>query len=85
LPTLAYFIVEQDIDYREALVTLLSSPSNVAAAKSNVMTQFRLLFGDLLPKRRDTVCSHVIAIDALDECGTPEDQGKLAECILSLV
>jgi Cdc6-like AAA superfamily ATPase len=87
LPTLAYRIAQHDVQasYRAALVKLLSSPDGAAVATGNVKTQFSRLFEDLLPRTMGTVRSHVIVIDALDECGTPEDQGRLAESILSLV
>jgi hypothetical protein len=87
LPTLAYRIAQYDVQasYRAALVKLLSSPDGAAIATGHIKTQFSRLFEDLLPRITGTVRSHVIIIDALDECGTPEDQGRLAESILSLV
>jgi hypothetical protein len=87
LPTLAYLIAQCDVQvgYRKALLDLLSGRRGAAIASGSINNQFKLLFGDLLSNMAGTVHSHVIVIDALDECGTPEDQGRLAESILSLV
>jgi hypothetical protein len=87
LPTLAYRIAQYEVQasYRAALVKLLSSPGGAAVATGNIRTQFSRLFEDLLPRTMGTVRPHVIVIDALDECGTPEEQRRLAESILSLV
>jgi hypothetical protein len=87
LPTLAYLIAQHDaqVDYRAALLDLFSNRSNTTITTASINTQFKLLFGDLLPKIAGADRSRVIVIDALDECGRSEDQGRLAESILSLV
>lgn len=84
-PTLAHHIGRCNASYRAALIDLLSKPEADGIATGDIRKQYRLLFEDLLPKVVEPQRAHIIVIDALDECGTPAEQNRLASYILSLV
>lgn len=84
LPTLAYRMQKYYFFYRAALFKLVRSPKGDGLATGDISKQFELLFEDLLPRTNAPLRSHVIVIDALDECGTPEEQAKLVSCLSSL-
>ena len=66
--TLAYRIAQYYPSYRAALVSLLLSPEGAGVVTGDVGKQFTMLFGDLLPKTTEPPRTHVVVIDALDEC-----------------
>ncbi|TFK66216.1 WD40 repeat-like protein [Pluteus cervinus] len=85
LPTLAYRIAQQHGGYRTALVDVLSSGSvGAGIITGDLHKQFKTLFEDLVTKVESPPRAHVIVIDALDECGKPNDQRQLSRYLLSL-
>lgn len=85
LPTLAYRIAQLHSDYRVSLVSMLSSGSiGAGVVTSDIDKQFKLLFEDVLPRITPPPRAHVIVVDALDECGKPVDQKKLARQLAAL-
>ena len=84
LPTLAYRFAQQHEDYRQALFPLVQSDARGAgiAATIDPKTQLDRLFAQPLAKTATPSRSHIVVIDALDECGTSRDQETLAKCIL---
>lgn len=85
-PTLAYRISQYYASYRAALFDLLCSPDAavLAARDIDIKTQYDMLLGSLLSKVTETPRTHVVIIDALDECGSSNDQKILAKYILCL-
>ena len=81
--TLAFRIAQYYPSYRAALVDLLSGPNGASVLTSGIEEQFDLLFTNLLPRAIGARC-HVIVIDALDECGSAEEQQVIAKCLASL-
>lgn len=85
LPTLAYRLAQQHAGYRTALVDMLGSGSvGAGIVTGDIDKQFELLFKNLLPQVDAPPRAHVIVIDALDECGLPSDQKRLARHLLTL-
>ncbi|TFK66201.1 WD40 repeat-like protein [Pluteus cervinus] len=85
LPTLAYRIAQQHSGYRTTLVDVLSSGSvGAGIITGDLHKQFKTLFEDLVTKVESPPRAHVIVIDALDECGKPNDQRQLSRHLLSL-
>ena len=83
-PTLAYRIAQYYPTYRAALVSLLLSPEGAGIITGDLEKQFTMLLSDLLPKTIEPVGTHVIVVDALDDCGTTAEQKQLATLLLSL-
>ncbi|TFK66218.1 WD40 repeat-like protein [Pluteus cervinus] len=85
LPTLAYRIAQQHGGYRTALVDVLSRGSvGAGIITGDLHKQFKTLFEDLVTKVESPPRAQVIVIDALDECGKPNDQRQLSRYLLSL-
>lgn len=84
-PTLAYRIAQHDSNYRAALVSLLLSPRGTSILTASLGEQFAMLFDDLLPKVTAPSRTHMVVIDALDECGASAEQKQLATLLLSLI
>lgn len=85
LPTLAFRVAQHHGEYRAALVGMLNKGSASAGVLSgDIDKQYDLLFKDLLKGIRAPPRSHVIVVDALDECENPGDQKMLAQRLLAL-
>lgn len=83
--TIAYHISRYYPSYGADLVHLLRKPKEEAALSGwDIEMQYNKLLGGLLPKVMNPLRRHVVVIDALDECGRPEEQKMLAECLLRL-
>lgn len=85
LPTLAYSFAQQYESYRAAITVFFQGSDGAGiGTTADLKTQFDKLFAGPLKATIDPLRPHVIVIDALDECGSPEDQNRLAAEILAL-
>lgn len=82
-PTLADSIAKTYASYRSVLADRLSG-NDAGFLGWDITMQYDMLLGSLLSDMAEPARRHVVIIDALDECGRPEDQKKLADYILSL-
>ena len=88
LTTIAYGFAQYYADYRGAVADLMQSPSGRAVATGNARKQSELLFGKSLEKLSPEGAlrprSHVLVIDALDECGTPSERRELVKQLFEM-
>lgn len=71
--------------YRDELLDLLHGNKDLSAISGDLERQFSLLFERPLSKMTTAPFRpHIVIIDALDECGSPHDQKRLAELLLKL-
>jgi hypothetical protein len=86
LPALALRFAEQHDSYRVALMKFLHEGNKGVgiAETTDVTTQVERLFTKLLPLTIDPYRPHVVVVDALDECGSSQQQTKLVHALLRL-
>ncbi|KAL0955436.1 hypothetical protein HGRIS_001680 [Hohenbuehelia grisea] len=83
--TLACFLSRQDPSYHSALISALQNPHLSDVANWTVDLQIDTLFVDLLGTASRSIRKDlVLIIDALDECGSPDETRALLTKLLSV-
>lgn len=82
--TLSFLLAQRHAGYRRALYDLLSDPDNAGIGDDTISEQYQRLFKELLHHISEPLQCLIFIIDALDECGSPQEQAETAEFLVSL-
>lgn len=82
--TLSYLLAQHHLGYRRAILRLLVDPMHADIGSDTAFEQYTLLFRGLLDSLVDPGQPFVVVVEAVDECGSQQDQEQLANHLVDL-